>query len=184
MRLEREARERAFAEEQRLLLEEQERKRAEEEAATCAERAIIKERVGEYKSAKQLLFEAQKRVREEAQRQADEALKREVERSRDKVQARREQLVEKMDQKRQREEEMRLAEEGRLEMLNRLASQVPYWDNILNAKANLGHITASVKGHEYQPCTEEAVRGHMPSYGFDDGKVSGGVVGWMTCRRS
>lgn len=40
-----------------------------------------------------------------------------------------------------------------------VTEQVPYWDNILNAKANLSHITASVKGHEYQPCTEEITRG-------------------------
>jgi hypothetical protein len=49
---------------------------------------------------------------------------------------------------------------------------VPYWDNILHAKANLGHVTASVTAHEYVAPTEEAIRGHIPSYGFADGKVT------------
>ena len=47
-----------------------------------------------------------------------------------------------------------------------ITEQVPYWENILNAKANLSHITASAKGHEYQPCLEEVTRGNPPPISF------------------
>ena len=51
--------------------------------------------------------------------------------------------------------------------------KAPYWESILQAKANLGHITASVKGHEYHAPLEDGTRGHLPLNGFADGKVIG-----------
>ena len=45
--------------------------------------------------------------------------------------------------------------------------KVPYYENILNAKSDLGHITAAVKGHEYIK-GEDAMRGHFPQTGYAD----------------
>ena len=68
-----------------------------------------------------MLLEAQHRLQEEAQRQAAEALKREIDRTRDNVQTRQDLFEEKIEKKRKHEEDMRLAEIARLEMLTKLA---------------------------------------------------------------
>jgi P2-related tail formation protein len=65
---------------------------------------------------------------------------------------------------------LRAEEAKRLEALEVLASQVPYWDNIQNVESKLDHITAAVKGQEYVQ-SEPAVRGHLPMLGFTDKKV-------------
>ena len=78
----------------------------------------------EYKTAKEMLFEAQQRLQEEARQQAAEALKREIDRTRDNVQTRQDMFEEKIEKKRKHEEEMRLAEIARLEMLTKLAGRL------------------------------------------------------------
>ena len=71
-----------------------------------------------------MLFEAQQRLQEEARQQAAEALKREIDRTRDNVQTRQDMFEEKIEKKRKHEEEMRLAEIARLEMLTKLAGRL------------------------------------------------------------
>lgn len=78
----------------------------------------------EYKTAKEMLFEAQQRLQEEARQQASEALKREIDRTRDNVQTRQDMFEEKIEKRRKHEEEMRLAEIARLEMLTKLAGRL------------------------------------------------------------
>ena len=59
----------------------------------------------------------------------------------------------------------------RIELLNKLAAQVPYYDAIQDVSSKLDHITASAKGHEYIASGEPLIRGHLPLNGFTDGRV-------------
>jgi hypothetical protein len=82
----------------------------------------------------------------------DQEIKKKIELNRLKVQGRRDLLGDK-------------------ELKKKLAQQVPYFDSMQRVKANLAHLTASAKGHEYQPALEEEGRGHLPLNGFTDTKV-------------
>jgi hypothetical protein len=101
----------------------------------------------------------------------DQEIKKKIELNRLKVQGRRDLLGDKELKKKLKEEEAEVADSRRLEALVRLAQQVPYFDSMQRVKANLAHLTASAKGHEYQPALEEEGRGHLPLNGFTDTKV-------------
>lgn len=61
-------------------------------------------------------------------------------------------------------------ESERLELLNKLAEQVPYFDALQNAVSRLDHVTTSVLGHQYnKPATP--TRGFNPMNGFTDERV-------------
>ncbi|KAJ1387175.1 hypothetical protein B484DRAFT_459876 [Ochromonadaceae sp. CCMP2298] len=95
-----------------------------------------------------------------------------VEQSRPKVQRRAQLLDEKGERRRAREAEVAQEELRRIELLNQLASQVPYYQALLDATARLDHVTASAKGHAYTaPDPAWASRGHLALNGFTDGKV-------------
>lgn len=57
-----------------------------------------------------------------------------------------------------------------MELLAKLAQQVPYWESIQNIESRLDHVTAAVKGQEYVK-GEELTRGHLPLNGFADGNI-------------
>ena len=52
-------------------------------------------------------------------------------------------------ERRRRQEELNRKEEKRRELLAKLAEQCSYWENVMNAKHKLGHITAATEGHKY-----------------------------------
>jgi len=113
-------------------------------------------------------------ARQEEKERADEALRQalhqEVEANREKV-ARRENLrLLKEEEKRKREAAAEEEEAQRVELLHQLAAQVPYWENIQNAKSQLDHVTAAVKAQEYVR-GEEETRGHFRATGFADKKI-------------
>lgn len=160
------------------LLKEEERKRRSEEAerlnqleeASKREAALKKQQVEEFKRAKQLLQAAQKRLEEEKARAELEAIKKQVEENKWKVELREQRRLDKEEERRKKEEELAAEEGRRLELLMKLAQQVPYWENMQNIQSKLDHITASAKGWEYIP-GEEMSRGFLPINGFADVKV-------------
>jgi hypothetical protein len=74
-------------------------------------------------------------------------------------------LIEKLEDKKRRHLEYEVQEQKRLQLLEKLAQQVPYWENIQAATSKLEHITAAAKGHEYIK-GEELTRGYIPMNGF------------------
>ena len=74
-------------------------------------------------------------------------------------------LVEREEDKKRRMLEIQQEEQRRLELLAKLAEQVPYWENIQAATSKLDHITAAAKGQEYVK-GEELTRGYIPMNGF------------------
>jgi len=95
-----------------------------------------------------------------------------VEANRSKVQARQEQLQEKLDKGKEREAALAAREEKKMQFLMELASQVPYWDAIQNATAKLDHVTAAVEAQKYLGFEEQA-RGHKTSTGYADKQIIG-----------
>jgi hypothetical protein len=55
-------------------------------------------------------------------------------------------------------------------VLEKLAQQVPYYERIQEAKADLSKTTAAVEAATYQQ-PEEQLRGHLPLNGFADAHV-------------
>lgn len=58
----------------------------------------------------------------------------------------------------------------RMAVLERLAQQVPYYERLLEAKADLSKMTAAVEAAAYQK-PEAQTRGHLPLHGFDNAQV-------------
>lgn len=79
-------------------------------------------------------------------------------------------LVEREEERKRKEEEYNKQEQRRLELLAKIAEQVPYWENIQNATSKLDYITIAARGQEYVK-GEEPGRGHMPLHGFTDKNV-------------
>jgi hypothetical protein len=79
-------------------------------------------------------------------------------------------LVEREEERRRKEEAFHQQEQRRLELLAKMAEQVPYWENIQNATSKLEHITAAARGHEYIK-GDDPVRGYMPLNGFTERQV-------------
>jgi hypothetical protein len=73
----------------------------------------------------------QQQLMEERARKAEEETKRTIEANRDKILHREQLRLDKEEIKRQKDEELVLKEKQRIEWLNKLAEQVPYWDRYL-----------------------------------------------------
>lgn len=58
----------------------------------------------------------------------------------------------------------------RMAVLEKLAQQVPYYERLLEAKADLSKMTAAVEAAVYQK-SEAQTRGHLPLHGFDNIQV-------------
>mmetsp|Transcript_36290 Transcript_36290/g.34299 ORF Transcript_36290/g.34299 Transcript_36290/m.34299 type:complete len:746 (+) Transcript_36290:142-2379(+) len=167
----REEQDRIIAERHATVELEIQQKQREEELFIENQRAVQKVKVMGYKNEKELFIESQRKLVEEEKEAIDQEMKKEIESNRLKVQGRRDLLGDKESKKKLKEEEAEVADSRRLEALIRLAQQVPYFGNMQRVKANLAHLTASAKGHEYQPALEEEGRGHLPLNGFTDTKV-------------
>jgi hypothetical protein len=74
-------------------------------------------------------------------------------------------LVEREEDKKRRILDLQQQEQRRLELLAKLAEQVPYWENIQAATSKLDHITAAARGQEYVK-GEDLTRGYIPMNGF------------------
>jgi len=73
----------------------------------------------------------QQQLMEERARKAEEETKRTIEANRDKILHREHLRLDKEEIKRQKDEELLLKEKQRIEWLNKLAEQVPYWERYL-----------------------------------------------------
>lgn len=117
------------------------------------------------------LAQARRLQEEERQRQVAEVAAM-IEENRVRVEERERLWEMKELEKRERQHRAALIEERRLEICMRLAAQVPYYDEILNAKSKLEHLTSSALSHQYnghgRPSDQ---RGHIPSYGFADKSI-------------
>jgi hypothetical protein len=93
-----------------------------------------------------------------------------IEANRGKVDARERARLAKEEEVRKRELLAVEEEARRVDSLMRLASQVPYYEDIRNAKPKLDHVTAAAKAQSYQGADPE-YRGFMRSTGFADVKI-------------
>jgi hypothetical protein len=93
-----------------------------------------------------------------------------IEANRGKVDARERARLAKEEEVRKRELLAVEEEARRVDALMRLASQVPYYEDIRNAKPKLDHVTAAAKAQSYQGADPE-YRGFMRSTGFADVKI-------------
>lgn len=141
--------------------------RVKEEEAEKAELAARKRQVEEFKALRRAA-QVQLRAQEEAaQLEAQRVAKELAEANKPKIEMRAQLAQQKMQLRKQREIELEQQEEQKMELLRKLAEQVPYWEAIQNATADLSHVTASVKAQQYvQPA--ELGRGYIPMNGFDD----------------
>lgn len=154
-----------------LLLQESQLQQQQAEAeALQRERLLKKELVGQFK----LLREQQERERLETERReseaADKQAKMMIEQNKPKVALRAQKNDEKEARKRAKEAELAAEELKRIEILNKLAQQVPYFDAIQDASSKLDHITASAKAQEYIQ-HDAPTRGYIPLNGFTDVRV-------------
>lgn len=169
------AKERALLEEKErseesLAHELEEQRRQEQEERERLEREAKRAKVDEFRQLREVLASERRaavRRQEEEERERRKAMLEETKGD----------VIRREDMRRAKEEERKLrleeelrSEERRVELLQKLASQVPYWDKVQNAKANLSHITAAVAAQAYVQ-VEEGGRGFLPLNGFTDGKI-------------
>merc|ERR1711991_920333 len=111
-------------------------------------------------------IEEEKRLREEYDRE----VKLEIERNRVNVERRGAIIAEREEERKRRQDELNRKEEKRRELLAKMAEQCSYWENVINAKHKLDHITAATETHKYiQP--EAPARGYMPRNGLTSQQV-------------
>ena len=161
--------EQRIQEEERIRMETYLTKLKEEEEVTRAEQLEKKAKVEEYKEIKKRIYMMQQQLFEERARAAAEEMKRNIDANRDKVIQREQIRLDKEDLRRKKEEELILREKQRVEWLNKLAEQVPYWDSIQNATSMLDHVTVAVKSQEYH--APNYSRGYMPMNGFANQEI-------------
>jgi hypothetical protein len=166
MRREREAREqqRRVQDEAAAALE-AERLRQEEELL-ASEREGQRQKVDEFRQERERA-EAARRAQLAAQREDEAARTRAlVEAHRPNVQQRRDLLSEREEERRQKELELERKELQRMELLARLAEQVPYFAAIQSATSKLDHVTANILNSQYH--REDFGRGFGPMNGYTD----------------
>ena len=73
--------------------------------------------------------------------------------------------MEREEDKKRQLQEAQQQEQHRLELLAKLAEQVPYWESIQAATSKLDYITAAARAQEYIK-GEEMTRGYIPLNGF------------------
>eukprot|EP01041_Mallomonas_annulata_P009797 gene9797-20385_t len=152
----------------------QQQETEQQQAADLAQSEALEEkrrRVREFKQLREALDREQREQEDRRVRVEMEARRKQIDAAKVDVQKREELRLQKEIQRRQREEEAKESEEKRLQILQQLAAQVPYWDKIQNAKAMLSHITIAAAAHAYIPVEEEGTRGHLPLNGFTDERV-------------
>ena len=144
---------------------EADRLRQEEELLASA-REDQRQKVDEFRKERERA-EAVKRAQLAAQREEEAARTRAmVEAHRPNVEQRRQLLSEKEEERRQKELEMERKELQRMELLARLAEQVPYFAAIQSATSKLDHVTASILNSQYH--REDFGRGFGPMNGYTD----------------
>lgn len=170
--------ERRIANEQKLLAmqatEAEERAKLEEKMRQDEEERIQKKQlIEEYQRQKALMEAERLKHQQEEQMKAQARLQELIAQNKGRVEYRAQQEAQKLVQKKQREEEALQQEAKKLEFLNALAAQVPYYDAIQQVESRLDHVTASAKAQEYIPIGEEdrLTRGHMPLNSFNDHQI-------------
>lgn len=170
--------ERRIANEQKLLAmqatEAEERAKLEEKMRQDEEERIQKKQlIEEYQRQKALMEAERLKHQQEEQMKAQARLQELIAQNKGRVEYRAQQEAQKLVQKKQREDEALQQEAKKLEFLNALAAQVPYYDAIQQVESRLDHVTASAKAQEYIPIGEEdrLTRGHMPLNSFNDHQI-------------
>jgi len=161
--------EQRLQEEERIRVEAYLAKVKEDEDVARAEQLEKKAKVEEYKEIKKRLYMMQQQLLEERAQAAAEEMKRNIDANREKVNQREQLRLDKEELKRKKEEELILKEKQRVEWLNKLAEQVPYWESIQNATSMLDHVTVAVKTQEYH--APNYTRGYMPMNGFANQEI-------------
>jgi len=156
---------------QRELLEAEQKEEAQVAAATQkAEQEWKKQQVEIYKRVRLQMQEhlerEEARIREEA-RVAHLSV---IEANKERVAVREQARLAKEEEKRRKDLQHVEAEARKMDLLMRLAAQVPYYDDIQNATSKLDHVTAAAQAHIYQGVQEE-FRGFMRATGFADTKI-------------
>jgi hypothetical protein len=137
------------------------------------EREYKKSLLLNYYNEKRQLEEQQRRRLEEQKQQEMERTKLLIEENKPKILFRQQKVEEKRQKQKLLEEQAQEDEQRRLELLNKLAEQAPYWSSIQNIESRFDHATTSSTAQSYIPRDEndELTRGHLPLNGFTDHRV-------------
>jgi hypothetical protein len=135
------------------------------------ERDEQRRKLAQYHEEKRQRDALERAKRDAEAKAAAELLKKLVEENKSKVELRAAKYAEKLQQRKQHEEELLMEEERKIAMLQKLAEQVPYFDTISNIETRYDQATASTVGHQFVENEEEATRGHIPLYGFADQRI-------------
>jgi len=141
-----------------------------------ARRMEIRAQLQQFKEVRDAL--AKQRAEEEARRRAEEEQERmrRMGENAERVNYRKDELNRKRAAEEAKQRELELDAERRLEALARLAASVPYYDRILNCKANVLKTTVAVTQHAdgFRPADASmpvAYRGDAAMHGFDTKRV-------------
>ena len=127
--------------------------------------------VDSFQKAREQIKEAQRLQEEERAAKMKEELRLAIESNKGRVEDREKIRIEKEHEKKRNElKKLEMEQARKMDLLLKLAAEVPYWDAIQNAESNLDHITCAVKAQEYLGFQEEA-RGHKRSTGYADRSI-------------
>ena len=139
-------------------------------AALRAEQDWKKQRVEIYKNVRREMQEHLRREEERLREEARVAHLSVIAANKERVAVREQARLAKEEEKHKKDLQHAEAEARKMDMLMRLAAQVPYYDDIQNATSKLDHVTAAAQAHLYLGGAEE-FRGHMRATGFADTKI-------------
>jgi len=157
----------AEIEQLRMQADEENRKEEERRAEEVRQKKALVEK---FRADREAFEAAQRRQAEEAAAAEAAEKKRRVEEARPHVEQREALRLKKIEEQRRKEKKHLEEEARRLDILNKLAEQVPYWDALQAAESKLDHVTAAVEAQKYQK-PEEVSRGHLSMNGFTDQKL-------------